>query len=90
MSNDPGNTTPPPANRPGQPSRRPPVSVFVWLLLIILMVTLFVYKYNPSTGDRVDWNQTQFEQNLGVGNVVTAVITPESEEVLQIRCEYTP
>lgn len=90
MSNDPGNNTPPPANRPGQPSRRPPVSVFVWLLLIILMVTLFVYKYNPSTGDRVDWNQTQFEQNLGVGNVVTAVITPESEEVLQIRGEYKP
>ena len=75
-------------NRPGLPSRRPPVSILIWLLVIMMMVTLFVYKYTPSVGNRIEWSQTEFEQNLKAGNVVTAVITPESDDVMNIKGEY--
>ena len=79
---------PSPMNRPGLPSRRPPVSILIWLLVIMMMVTLFVYKYTPSVGNRIEWSQTEFEQNLKAGNVVTAVITPESDDVMNIKGEY--
>lgn len=88
MSNEPEKHTPPPMNRSGLPSRRPPMSVFIWLLVIMMMVTLFVYKYNPSVGNRIEWNQTEFEQNLAAGNVVSAVITPDSDDVMDIKGEF--
>ena len=75
MSNEPGKN-PSPMNRPGLPSRRPPVFILIWLLVIMMMVTLFVYKYTPSVGNRIEWSQTEFEQNLKAGNVVTVVNTP--------------
>ena len=79
---------PPPQNRSGQPSRRPPLSIFIWLLILMMIVTLFVYKYNPAVGAREEWSQTKFEKKLTAGDIKTAVITPESENVLYIEGEY--
>lgn len=89
MNDDQKKNSPPPAqNRPGLPSRRPPVSIFIWLIIIMMIVTLFVYKYNPAVGAREEWSQTTFEKKLTAGDIKTAVITPESENVMYIEGEY--
>ena len=89
MNDDQKKNPPPPVqNRPGMPSRRPPLSIFIWLLILMMIVTLFVYKYNPAVGARVEWSQTTFEKKLSAGDIKTAVITPESENVLYIEGEY--
>ena len=77
----------PPGSRPPLP-KRTPASIFIWLLLIIMVVTLFIYRYNPSNSTRKEWNQTEFERNLTAGNIVTAVIMPESDNILSIEGEF--
>ena len=77
----------PPGSRPPLP-KRTPASIFIWLLLIIMVITLFIYRYNPSNSTRKEWNQTEFERNLAAGNIVTAVIMPESDNILSIEGEF--
>ena len=73
---------------PGMPSKRPPAAVFIWLLVLILIVTLFIYKFTPSLGNRADLTQSEFESWLKSGWIKTAVIVPESDDVLQIEGTY--
>ena len=70
------------------PSKRPPAAVFIWLLVIVMIVTLFIYKFTPSLGETKDLSQSEFEWFLRNGWIKTAVILPETEDVLQIEGTY--
>ena len=70
------------------PSRRPPAAVFIWLLVLVMIVTLFIYKFTPSLANTRDLSQTEFESWLGKGWIKTAVVLPETENVLQIEGTY--
>ena len=76
------------SNPGGMPSRRPPAAVFIWLLVLISIVTLFIYKFTPSLADSRELTQTEFESWLKKGWIQTAVILPESEDVLLVEGEY--
>ena len=73
---------------PGMPSKRPPAAVFIWLLVLVMLVTLFIYKFTPSLANSAELTQTEFESWLSMGWIKTAVILPESDDVLQIEGEY--
>jgi len=66
--------------------RRPPLAIFIWLMIFATVAVLFVVKLNPSAKD--DWSQSTFEKELAAGNIVTATITPESDKVMSIEGEY--
>ena len=72
----------------GMPSKRPPAAVFIWLLVLVMIVTLFVYKFTPSLANSKDLSQTEFENWLNNGWIKTAVILPETEDVLKIEGVY--
>ena len=72
----------------GAPSKRPPAAVFIWLLVLVLIVTLFIYKFTPSLGETRDLSQTEFENFLRNGWITTATVLPETEDVLQIEGTY--
>ena len=71
--------------RNGTPSKRPPAAVFIWLLVLVMIVTLFIYKFTPSLANTKDLSQTEFEEWLSKGWIKTAVVLPETEDVLQIE-----
>ena len=77
---------PPPQG--GMPSKRPPAAVFIWLLVLVMIVTLFIYKFTPSLANSKDLSQSEFESWLSKGWIKTAVILPETEDVLQIEGVY--
>ena len=70
------------------PSKKPPVAVFIWLLVLVMIVTLFIYKFTPSLGETKDLSQSEFERYLRNGWIKTAVVLPETEDVLQIEGSY--
>ncbi|MBQ9770616.1 MAG: ATP-dependent zinc metalloprotease FtsH [Lentisphaeria bacterium] len=53
-----------------------------------MIVTLFIYKFTPSLGETKDLSQSEFEWFLRNGWIKTAVILPETEDVLQIEGTY--
>ncbi|MBE6404551.1 MAG: ATP-dependent zinc metalloprotease FtsH [Lentisphaerae bacterium] len=72
----------------GTPSKRPPAAVFIWLLVLVMIVTLFIYKFTPSLSDTKELSQTDFERYLRNGWITTATVLPETEDVLQIEGTY--
>ena len=89
MSND--NKAPQQGKNPlngNAPSKRPPAAVFIWLLVLVMIVTLFIYKFTPSLGETKDLSQSEFEKYLNSGWIKTAVVLPETEDVLQIEGTY--
>ena len=74
--------------QPGMPSKRPPAAVFIWLLVLVMIITLFIYKFTPSLANTQDLSQSEFELWLKQGWIKTAVILPGTDNVLEIEGEY--
>ena len=74
--------------QPGMPSKRPPAAVFIWLLVLVMIITLFIYKFTPSLANTQDLSQSEFELWLKQGWIKTAVILPGTDNVLDIEGEY--
>ena len=80
------NTPPEKRNLPppgGMPSKRPPASIFIWLLVLVMIVTLFIYKFTPSANTK-DLSQSEFEEYLKKGWILTAKVLPETDIQLML------
>ncbi len=88
----PGRQESPPGQEPPRQQRRreaPRTSraAIVWLVVLLVLGTLVLFKgYGPSKIDT--FNQTEFEKKLAAGEILTAVMTAESDRIFTVEGRY--
>lgn len=78
-------------NKPEMPGARPKgpkLAVFIWLLVLLSLSGIFLFRANPALLGSEEWDQTRFESNLTQGLILTARLMPESDNVYFIEGEY--
>ncbi|MBR4716962.1 MAG: hypothetical protein IKP09_02775, partial [Lentisphaeria bacterium] len=53
------------------PKRKPPASLFLWLLAFLILATLIVYSSSPYFATTEEWSANQFLAHLEKGEIVT-------------------
>ena len=80
------NPVPPRGNNPGP--KGPSPALFIWLLVFAGLIGLFVLRSSSLLSSPQEWSQSQFEAQLAAGNIVTASLMPESDNVYSIEGKY--
>ncbi len=78
---------PPKKSLPGS-KRRPPASLFLWLLAFLVLASLIVFNSTPYFASPEEWSANTFLTHLEKGEVVSAEIMPESDKILAISGEF--
>jgi len=68
--------------------RKPPASLFLWLLAFLVLASLIVLNSSPYFSTQEEWSANAFLAQLEKGAVVTAEIMPESDKILAISGEF--
>ena len=77
---------PPKKALPGS-KRKPPASLFLWLLAFVILASIIVFNTSPFSPTD-EWSANEFLLHLKKGEVVSADIMPESDRILAISGEY--
>ena len=80
------NPVPPRGNNPGP--KGPSPALFIWLLVFAGLIGLFVLRSSSLLSSPQEWSQSQFEAQLAAGNIVTASLMPDSDNVYSIEGKY--
>ena len=68
---------------------RPPRAAIVWLVILLGLGALLLFRdFGPSR--KTDLNQTEFEQALSAGKIVTAVLVSENDGVFTVEGRMRP
>ena len=78
---------PPKKTLPGS-KRKPPASLFLWLLAFLVLASLIVFQSSPYFAATEEWSANVFLSHLEKGEIVTAEIMPESDKILAISGEF--
>ena len=78
----------PPKKSPPAPKRRPPASLFLWLLAFLILASLIVFNSSPYFSSPEEWNANVFLAHLEKGEIVSAEVMPESDRILAISGEF--
>jgi len=78
---------PPHKTLPGS-KRKPPASLFLWLLAFLILASLIVYSSSPYFAATEEWTANTFLAHLEKGEIVSAEIMPESDKILAISGEF--
>ena len=70
------------------PKRRPPASLFLWLLAFLVLASLIVFQSSPYFAATEEWSANTFLTHLENGEIVSAEIMPESDKILAISGEF--
>ena len=70
------------------PKRRPPASLFLWLLAFLVLASLIVFNSSPYFSATEEWTANTFLAHLEKGEIVSAEIMPESDKILAISGEF--
>ena len=62
--------------------RKPPASLFLWLLAFLVLASLIVLNSSPYFSAPEEWTANFFLSQLEKGAVVSAEIMPESDRIL--------
>jgi cell division protease FtsH len=68
--------------------RRPPASLFLWLLAFLILASLIVFNSSPYFSATEEWTANTFLARLENGEIVSAEIMPESDKILAISGEF--
>ena len=68
--------------------RKPPASLFLWLLAFLVLASLIVFQSSPYFAATEEWSANQFLSHLEKGEIVSAEILPESDKILAISGEF--
>ena len=68
--------------------RRPPASLFLWLLAFLVLASLIVFNSTPYFSAPEEWTANTFLSQLEKGGIVTAEVMPESDKILAISGEF--
>ena len=68
--------------------RKPPASLFLWLLAFLVLASLIVFNSSPYFSAPEEWTANTFLAHLEKGEIVSAEIMPESDKILAISGEF--
>jgi cell division protease FtsH len=71
-----------PAKNPKQ--RKAPKAAIVWLVILLCLGGLLLFR-DSGASRKTDLNQTEFEQSLAAGKIVSAVLVNESDNVFTVE-----
>ena len=80
--------TPPKKTTTPNPKRKPPASLYLWLLAFLVLGSLIVFNSSPYFAPAEEWSANLFLDQLEKGAVLTAEIMPESDKILAISGEF--
>ena len=75
---------------PGNPKNKPSAAVFIWLIVFIGLISLFVMRSSSMLSSPREWTQSEFVSHLQAGEIVSANLIPESDNVYFIEGIYQP
>ena len=78
---------PPKKALPGS-KRKPPASLFLWLLAFLVLASLIVFQSSPYFAATEEWSANEFLAHLEKGEIVSAEVMPESDKILAISGEF--
>ena len=78
---------PPPSGSNPNPGRRIPVSLFFWLSLIVLIGVLLAFKSDTGGLQKRTISQTDFENDLRKGLIISVKSRAESDRIINIEGE---
>ncbi len=78
---------PPKKTLPGA-KRKPPASLFLWLLAFLVLASLIVFQSSPYFAATEEWSANEFLAHLERGEIVTAEVMPESDKILAVSGEF--
>ena len=68
-------------------TKKPPFAFFVWLIIIIVVATLFIFRFSDSTSVK-QWDQAEFERNIAKKIVLSADLTPQGEDIYDVDGKF--
>ena len=68
--------------------RKPPASLFLWLLTFLILALLIAFHSSSYFSYTEDWTADRFLAQLDKGVVLSAEIMPESDRILAISGEF--
>ena len=74
----------------GNPKNKPSAAVFIWLIVFIGLISLFVMRSSSMLSSPREWTQSEFVSHLQAGEIVSANLIPESDNVYFIEGSYQP
>ena len=75
---------------PGNPKNRPSPAVFIWLIVFIGLIGLFIMRSSSMLSSPREWTQSEFISHLKGGEIISANLIPESDNVYFIEGLYQP
>ena len=80
----PENKSPEPQNKKPAKQRRAPKAAIIWLVILLTLGGLLLFRDSGSSR-KTDLNQTEFEQSLAAGKIVSAVLVNENDNVFTVE-----
>lgn len=80
----PENKSPEQQNKKPAKQRRAPQAAIVWLVILLVLGGLLLFRDSGSSR-KTDLNQTEFEQSLAAGKIVSAVLVNENDNVFTVE-----
>ncbi len=68
--------------------KKPPAAFFIWPILFIIVFILLIYKFN-NNGKVENWDQAKFEKQVADGNVRSAELSPQGENIYDVEGKFT-
>ena len=74
--------------RGNQKLKGPSPALFIWLIVFVGLISLFVMRSSSILSSPKEWTQSEFIAHLSAGEIVTANLMPESDQVYFIEGTY--
>lgn len=72
---------------PAPGTKKPPFAFFVWLIIIIVVATLFIFRFSDGASVK-QWDQAEFERNVAKKIVLSSELTPQGEDIYDVEGKF--
>ena len=74
----------------GSQKNKPSPALFIWLIVFIGLISLFIMRSSSMLSSPREWTQSEFISHLGAGEIISANLIPESDNIYFIEGIYQP
>ena len=74
--------------RGGRKPKGPTPALFIWLIVFVGLIGLFFMRSSSALSAQKEWTQSEFISHLAEGEILTANLMPESDNVYFIEGTY--
>lgn len=71
----------------GPDNKKSNISLFIWIVVFIVISIFIIMKFRENK-DLKKWEQSKFAKVLKSGRIKTAVLTPEKDDIINVKGKY--